>query len=421
MICQASRFIDDPKSLIGDSIDAFFDFSCLVEAVVLRDSLFVLEGDLVERSLECKDLPLFDTLKKEGIINEKKLPLDKKSIVRALSSVLGVKRTFEKININGFLTSVANLVPDAFTHEVDHLIANNNFPEGDKYQLLQLLQHKNASNALGTSEDVFDFFQGDAFLGLLRGTGDMQRGGYVLRTFIYSQTAETENICFMPDYVRIPILESLNESIYTNIVLDGYLEFSKKLEWEAKDFLKDASPMGLAIPPFTAILLDRCKSSDDIPNILLELRHEFRELRSNLSKLEGQLKVVANIHERNKMRKSIESVFEAISKKYNSTGYLKLKKSIDFIGDAARPIYNWKNPSSYKASLITNPMDWIRDWWLRRPLIHLFDVADKFRRINEFNLLIEKKLGIKFETDEIRRFNSTQELYSKLLANNSPK
>lgn len=104
------------------------------------------------------------------------------------------------------------------------------------------------------------------------------------------------------------------------------------------------------------------------------------------------------------MRAKVEQVFSATAKKFEASGYAKLKSMVDYAGGAAGPMFDWSNPSSYTTALVSKPYEWIRDWWRRRPLTQFFDVAREFRRIDEYNLLIQKVFGIECDIADIRRF-----------------
>ena len=50
-------------------------------------------------------------------------------------------------------------------------------------------------------------------------------------------------------------------------------------------------------------------------------------------------------------------------------------------------------PTSYGALLLTQPVDWIRRWWRRRPLAILFRLDSKLPRLSEYRQLVGKLWG----------------------------
>lgn len=50
-------------------------------------------------------------------------------------------------------------------------------------------------------------------------------------------------------------------------------------------------------------------------------------------------------------------------------------------------------PASYGALLLTQPADWIRRWWRRRPLTILFRLDSKLPRLSEYQQLVAKLWG----------------------------
>ena len=50
-------------------------------------------------------------------------------------------------------------------------------------------------------------------------------------------------------------VEALIDEIYRSVVTEGHQLLAERLGLEAKEFLRDAKPLGLPLPPFTSILL----------------------------------------------------------------------------------------------------------------------------------------------------------------------
>jgi hypothetical protein len=54
-------------------------------------------------------------------------------------------------------------------------------------------------------------------------------------------------------------------------------------------------------------------------------------------------------------------------------------------------------PTSYSAQLLTQPAEWLRRWWLRRPLAVLFRIDSKLPRLSEYRELIARLWGTHIE------------------------
>lgn len=202
--------------------------------------------------------------------------------------------------------------------------------------------------------------------------------------------------------------------MHKSVISDLYVPFSAKLGIEAEDFLKDQRPVGLPLPPFFSILLGRCSSPVDIPQLLVELRDEYSQLRESLSLLEKTLLNSESIAERNEARAYIESIFYAVTNKFDRSRWTTLKGLVDFSNDMISPVADPTNPKSYKTSLLSKPVEWIRNWWLRRPLAQLFDLAREFREVPEYNRLAKKVFRINFSDTDIDSFKDSHLNLQKL-------
>jgi hypothetical protein len=412
MLVQSAHFVENP--LESESVvEAFFDLCSLIEAVILRRNILTMEGDISPEQFS--SLPLISELKKSGVLQENMIPLDPNGIQRELAVTLGTEVMFT--NLSRVITlNVPNMLPDAFPDEANLVIADKNAPEYNRACFMRAVSHPDASETLTHPSNVFEFFRSGDFIEFLRGTGASKRGAYVLRTYLYSYSARKACITFMPDYPRIPFLASMLDKFYESVVTKDYKELARKLRCEAKDFLEDARPLGLPIPPFTALVLSKCESTKDIVNVLLDLREEFKPLREGLAVLEESLLNSTNIGERNKARHHVEAVFTATSKKYDQTGLTTFKRLVDFSGEIVAPAFNWTNPTSYSASLIKQPVEWLRDWWYRRPLAQFFGLAKQFHSIREYNKLVGKVFKIEFRPQEIHDFEQIQLTLLKIFA-----
>jgi hypothetical protein len=406
MIRQAAYFVNDPIMGVPSRIEAFFDLCCLIEAVILRKNLFTLEGEINDSRYP--SLSLLTSLKKERILIENAIPLDIAGIKRELITVVGTDRVFNDLKVRGVSIRIVDMLPDIFPDEANPQLAVQNNPKQNRDRYMWEIRSPYDARPINGSMNVFQFFREDNFIEFLRGTGDQERGAYILRTYLYTQTARKQCISFMPDYPRIPFLASILDQYYTNVVENSYNTLARKLQLEAEDFLEDARPLGLPIPPFSSLVLNECSSNDDIIKVLLEIRDEFSELRENLAYLEDKLINSSNIGERNKAREHTKAVFTAASSKYSDSSYANFTRLFDFSGDLIAPAFNWANPTSYSASLVTKPVEWLRNWWLRKPLAQFFDLTRQFRSIKDYNLLARKVFNIEFSNDEIEDFRKTQ-------------
>ena len=60
--------------------------------------------------------------------------------------------------------------------------------------------------------------------------------------------------------------------------------------------------------------------------------------------------------------------------------------------------------TSYSATLIAQPVEWLRRWWLRRPLAVLFRLDGKLPRIPEYRQLVERLWGAELSDELLRQY-----------------
>jgi len=411
MILEASKLLQNDNQEIHYKkfyrIAKFFDFCSLVEASILNKYLVTLEGELPR---DTSSLFLRNRLIKEGILIEKVVSFDYHEVRIILDNVVGQLEQFsitndDKKRKKENLYSKYSYFKDLKNNEILKL-GFLNPKRSPFYYDIEILK-----NELKRSSNIFEFYRNKKVKEHFSKSMGYFTDTYLLRVFFYYNASTRNCLSFFPDFPRVPFFNSIATYIHDSIIFSAYKPFAKKLECEALDFLNDASPISLPIPPFTSILLNRCNSVKDISSELLKLRDEYSELRENLFELEQNRRSCINIDERNKLKKKIENIFNATADKFsNNKKYLKLH----YLAELAKPIFNPANPSSYTKSLLKMPIDWIKNWWNRRPLVQFFDCAKEFRNIPQYNKLIKKIFGIEFNLNEIESFKKHQNILNNL-------
>lgn len=404
MISEASRFVN--KAMKGysqrnsskeEDLANFFDFCSLIEACILHNHLVTLDGTSIKNFEDNNSLLLRSELINNGILIENVVPCEPFKVPHNVENIVGANQN----NRDALSFIFSKRVYDFATFS-------------DRNILLETVKSPIYKTLL-KYPDVYSALSSDDYKETLHYTGHYcQNNIYVLRTLLYYNAAKENCLTFFPDYPRIPIFDSLISNIQYSVIVSSYKLFADKLQCEAEDFLKDARPIGLPIPPFTSILLSRCRSAEDILPELLVLRNEYKNLRENLIQLEENRLNCKDIKERNEVRSKIETIFEATSKKYNSHRYTTFKNITDFAADVKNPLIYPYDPTVYVSGLLLKPVELLRDWWYRRPLVQFFDLSEEFREILEYNVLIKKVFRIEFSEQEINSFNKTQSMLNKM-------
>ncbi|KAF2342272.1 hypothetical protein [Flavobacterium tistrianum] len=94
------------------------------------------------------------------------------------------------------------------------------------------------------------------------------------------------------------------------------IETLKKLhDINIEELVKFSGYRKIPIPPLVPILLSQCKTIDDIPDKLLQLRIDFQELRNSFFNYEQKISESKNLKEQFAIYKEYSSFWEAFSRK----------------------------------------------------------------------------------------------------------
>jgi hypothetical protein len=409
MLVQAARLLAAPESLLCRSrLEALFDFSSLAQAVVLRPELVTLEGRLNGRSATAFDYPLVRELERANVLRTCAVPLDLEGARHEVVASVGVDRAFGRLDLGGIADRVSWMLPEIMGGGPADVTPSS---EHSRAAFMMLASHPASEVVLAACDgDIERLFRGDAFVAFLRGTGSTQRGAYLLRTFIYTSATRRHRIALVPDFPRLPLLSAIVDRLHVSLVEKHFVEISRHLQLEADEFLEESQPVAVPMPPIASIVLARAGSPENIPSALLELRDELSSLRSALVTYEEALRSSTTIEERTRARTSMVKTFEAAERRLGDSerGFTLFKQMLDLAGDGVRVGLNWSNPSSYRTTLLTQPLEWARAWWRTRPLAQFFDVASEFRRISAYAELVPRLFGFSLGADEIADFRSAQ-------------
>ncbi|WP_114750037.1 hypothetical protein [Pleomorphovibrio marinus] len=175
------------------------------------------------------------------------------------------------------------------------------------------------------------------------------------------------------------------------------------------------------IPPLVSILLSQCKSVDDLPENMLQLRKDFANLRNSVFNYEKRINEAENIKEQLDAIDEVNEFWNVFNKKYSKdsrllyqfweiadeSGYEKsIDKAIDagdasdmiedlnvgkVAGKGAKKLFGW-----YKERRIVNRFRGVTDIW------KLFENGPNFKKqLSEF----ERVFSVRIDENELRQLN----------------
>ncbi|MEV6442606.1 hypothetical protein [Amycolatopsis sp. NPDC051716] len=216
----------------------------------------------------------------------------------------------------------------------------------------------------------------------------MYRGnGYLL-------VAAAHGLDYFPDFDRVPFVAGTLQKTYRSLPRRLYDEVSGSLDepLNGGELVAEWAAMStIPIPPISALVLARASSLDDVPEQLLRVRDEFRRYRRYFGDFKAELSNADTVRERRKLLTRYQALLAEASGPDRET--VSLTEMLNLTEKAVKAAAGPALPTSYGALLVTQPVDWIRRWWQRRPLAILFRLDSKLPRLSEYRHLVGKLWG----------------------------
>jgi hypothetical protein len=216
----------------------------------------------------------------------------------------------------------------------------------------------------------------------------MYRGnGYLL-------VAAAHGLDYFPDFDRVPFVAGTLQKTYRSLPRRLYDEVSESLDepLNGGELVAEWAAMStIPIPPISALVLSRASSLGDVPEQLLRVRDEFRRYRRYFGDFKAELSNADTVRERRKLLARYQALLAEASGPGRET--VSLTEMLNLTEKAVKAAAGPALPTSYGALLVTQPVDWIRRWWQRRPLAILFRLDSKLPRLSEYRHLVGKLWG----------------------------
>jgi hypothetical protein len=408
MICEVSRLFskdDAPSQSIPFEWRSkerlrVVDLMSLIEAIILHETLYTLPANLNQN---VKELPFRQKLIDNGILKE----LDVSDHHDAIAQLIlrGLKNTEDPVKVAG--SSVKIGTPIEFSEQnqrlVEYFLLLRN--EEDMDSLLERRFRK----ALPRLNDSIDFYgtggnssaslHADSFKDMSRdligwieyhSSGAYEFCTSVLRDMYYVYTCEYLQLPYWPESTRLNFARNFPNYLNQSVRIQLYKKLAEALETTVEDIYDDLGEEIALIPPFTALVLERSSTREDIIENIFNLRDEYSRLRYSFASLEYDRREAKSIKERKKIRLEQRRLLETAATVFDQPSTLNLEGIIRYMPDVIKPGIHPLDPTQYSANLLIQPTKVLINWWQRRPLAKMFDVAGKISEIENYESLIEK-------------------------------
>ena len=341
-------------------LSTFFDLCSLIEACVILDRVETLRStDPLGDSL------LVSRLTEEGVLGQLEPTLSRQEMRRA------------------FLR-----MPEELTDRMIPVEDEAEPPRADVITPSGALRNVDYSTNLGRLLSQVDAIANyPSVAGVTARTRVHRSNGYLF-------TAAVQGMDYFPDFDRAPFVAAQLRKLYRSLPVELYRRVAESLDeplGKAELVSEWTVEASVDIPPLSAVVLAGASSVHDIPNSILKVRDEFARYRHTFARFKTDLRTADTVKRRARLVRHYQHLLKAASGPRPEV--ITVAEGLNFAQEAARTAAAPAIPTSYSSSLITQPVDWIRRWWMNRPLSILFRIDGKLPRISEYESLITKLWG----------------------------
>ncbi len=372
------------------NLSAFEDFNKLVESVVLYDKV-VLLGDY--------DLPsnnVYNELKKEDIFEK-----------------LSDNKLKEYINTPKAQAYFKDSIQSIFG--ADSLSTADASPEVLLNSRISPNMHDRMSFTEMTTQTVQlhnkDTFNTPVFTGWLRENVFKTRnlGGhfsYIARSLVYSAVAESANMDYAPDFLRLPVAAlafSKRTSPASRLLYDALVQ---KMQSEIESLALLGMPIAIFIPPLTAKVLSQMSRPNKCAVEILELRHKFAKFRKTYGEFSKTLQDPdLTLREKMAVKKRLVENISGVIESGEGQHALNVRTMLDKVigSDFGDTGVSTKLSLSGAVSIL---IEQVLKEYTKGHAKALFDLWTDVLNIKNYGALIEKSFRTELDSKEIEFFKN---------------
>jgi len=429
MLCEAARLLEGTNTPWPDRrisplgwetpnpAERLVHLATLLDALLLYDELYVLDAQLPH---DADALPLRQVLLDRRILRH----VD----TRTLSTDVADELT-------GFLRD-AETVPGP-------LGASPRLASGEEVAngVRRLLAHQREIGETATRRDLelasvmHSDVEGDLVYGRLQGarselrsdplrtlgsatlgnisyfrSGAVYRGVSHLRTFIYWRISAHLRIPFLPSLYRLPAYHLITDHVRRTVQDRVYEIVADAFRSTVGEVYEDEYPLPLYLPPALALFLDHLRTHGDIAMAVEDLRHQHRKLRRTLTELQQSLETGSTLGEVKAARRRLNAALDALRTDlgpHDQAAVGTVDQLIDIVPGVVNAAANPLDVGGYAEALMARPAEWIRSWWLRRPVRSAVRLSTRLEHLSRYHRLLEEATGQRFDPAHVEGLRRT--------------
>lgn len=233
----------------------------------------------------------------------------------------------------------------------------------------------------------------------------MISGISLLRTFVYWRLSEHIKIPLYSSSRRLPLLSALTEHIQLHSSERIYQAIADVFKEDIDMIREDDAAIPFVPPPSLSVFLTMYRSSHNLSKTIDDFRGEFAGVRQEFCTLAEQRMKARTMQERLDFAHRLNDIVQLVQRHYRRQDPSWLAASLSFAPDVLNPLSNPLDPSKYSTALLAKPIEWIRSWWKRRPLQHVFHLRERLYQLAVDERLASEMLGIEFNAKVTEDFN----------------
>ncbi|GEB57106.1 hypothetical protein [Streptomyces gardneri] len=412
MLCEAARLLlgaDAPGIRMGhplartpDTAERLVHLATLLDALLLYDELYVLDAQLPH---DADTLPLRQVLLDRRILR----PVDTRAlsanIADELTGFLRDAETFQEPWSPRGLASgedVANSVRLLLAHPDESGESTNPRGRGIASVMRGEVEGDLSAGRIWSSRPEL---QSDPLrtLGwtMLSNIGYFHSGAIYggvshLRTFVYWRVSAHLRIPFLPSLHRLPAYHLITDHVRRTVQDRVYEVVADSFRTTVDEVYEDENPAPLYLPPALALFLNHLRAHGDIAMAVDDLRHQHRKLRRALAELQQSLESGSTLGDAKAARHRLNAALDALRgdlDPHDQAAAGTVDQLIDIVPGVVNAAANPLDVGGYAEALVARPAEWIRSWWLRRPVRSAIRLSSRLDNLSRYHRLLGEATG----------------------------
>lgn len=419
-LVNADRIIHGKVS----TVQCLFDLSALVDAVVLHHGIVIIQG-VTPQGLDAQRV--LDFLVDNGLLHLYRPSFS----TRELISMMNQYSLFRDLSwyhfswqLPGFshrrqgVFEATELMDSFYAHpwplDADGLLARASDTPADEHHIKEFLEtpSRRTNRRLADLPTAYSLF--DVVHVMTTGRSQSLRH-HLFRTVVYLCSADWDKLTFYPDYVRLPYVASCSRRLYASLARGVYEVIARALGARVDEVLEEVPGTYLSVPPFLQMVLEKVVSGAPFFGALLEVRHQFEPTRIELGEIDHEIRSARSLDDKRRALDHKKRLLASVAGKFSSPPGLRLKELLSLSKHIVHAASNPLDPTAYNDYLLTRPYEWVRDWWLRRPVVHLMDAVARLERLPDVLGLVQRGLGCSLSREEIAAYREARNTVASLM------